>query len=310
MVTAALCISEVISMKVRAEDESLHLPPPTENPLWIESYAFNGYDPVRGIGVTIYRGVKPVSEVMLETVTLHSRDHLLFFRNQEWFKGEYFLESCSMKIEPLFPLKKWKIQAGDFFQKVKNGTPSHGSEEVELDLYFDSHTPPYRYSTNRGNRYEQPGSLRGTVRIGDELIDFEGRGIRDHSWEIRNVPAWEAFYWLMGCFRSGEAVSFTYMRIGSNPLCHGWLRTEKYHEIHSIQVNPVFSGDVVKKCRILLETSEKERELNIRTISFIPMPAELISFVSLPAEQRKGRVIESSVELDGGEGKGFMWYGR
>lgn len=296
-------------MHVCAQDEYLHHPPSSQDPLWVESYAFNGYDPVSELGIVIYVGIKPSLRTKLETVALYSRNPL-FLQNLEYFRKEDVFESGCVKIEPLLPLKKWRIQVNDSFHKTKNGCLSNGTKRANLDLYFDSVTPLYRFSTNRGNRYEQPGFLRGQVRIGEDVVDFEGRGIRDHSWEIRNVPAWGTFYWLMGCFESGEAVSFTFMNVGSDSLCHGWLKTDVYHEIRSIEINPKVHRDILRKCQAIIKTDERELELNLQILSFLSIPSELIFFASLPTEQKESKIVENLVELNEGKGHGFMWHGR
>jgi len=295
-------------MEMKAEDEYLH-PPLLNDPLWMESYHFNGYDPANKMGITIYRGIKSVLRFKVEIVTLYAGNPLLF-RNPEEFESEDTLNVGSLKMEPLQPLKKWRIQMNDSFQKIENGNPSNTFREVKFDLYFDSNTSIYAFSTHRGNRYEQPGLLKGRMKIGEKTIDFEGRGIRDHSWEIRNVPNWGEYYWLMGCFGSGEAVSFSYMRVDSNPMCHGWLKTDKYNEVRNVQVSPRFSGEFLKRCKINVETSKKELELSLQVISFLPIPKELMTHGSLPTEERKRKSVENLIELDGGKGYGIMWYGR
>jgi hypothetical protein len=296
-------------MQVSVEEEYLHLPPSSKNLLWIESYAFNGYDPVKEIGIVTYTGINPASGVKIETITLHSKDPL-FFQNIENFEKEDAFESGVVRMEPLIPLKKWRIYMKDSFKKIENGYLSHSFKEVELDLHFDSITPPYRFFTNRGDRYEQPGLLKGKVRIGEETMDFKGRGIRDHSWEIRNVPTWGQFYWLMGCFTSGESVSFTYMGMDDNSLCHGWLRTGEYHEIQRVQMNPGFSGNFLRECQMCIETSRKVINLNVEVLSNFSFPQKLISFVS-PSQRKimKTIVVENLVQLEK-RGYGFLWYGK
>ena len=47
-----------------------------------------------------------------------------------------------------------------------------------------------------GRHYEQPGSLAGTILVGDERLSLAGAGMRDHSWGVRDwqsVPYWRWF---------------------------------------------------------------------------------------------------------------------
>ena len=49
------------------------------------------------------------------------------------------------------------------------------------------------YSWTRATRYEIPCRVSGTVRVGDEEIEFAGPGQRDHSWGHRD---WWASDWM------------------------------------------------------------------------------------------------------------------
>jgi hypothetical protein len=287
-------------MEVKAEDEYLHFPA-SDNPLWWENYQFNGYDPVRRIGISIYTAIKPVLGFKEDYIIIHKRPPL-FFRKQRKLSSGNTLELGSLKMESLQILRKWRIRAKDFFQRTENGNPSNITEDVKFDLCFDSDKSPYGFTTERGDRYEQPGLLKGEIGIGEKVVDFEGRGIRDHSWEIRNILGWGEWFWHMGCFESGEALSFTYMKNCGQSVFHGWRRTDNYCEIRNIQLDPTFSGAVLKECHMEIETSRDRIEVN----------SKLISFVSIPIKEdlSKRRVIETLVELDKGKGYGFLWYGR
>lgn len=280
---------------ITPEDEYQH--PPQENPLWWENYYFNGYDPVKKIGITTYVGIKPVLGVREEIIIVYAGDPLLFRNEKELEKNA--LTSGSLQMEPVELLKKWRIYMKDSFQKTKD-SPLSDSEEVEFDLLFESDIPPFGYSTNRGTRYEQPGILRGRIFIGGNTVGFHGRGIRDHSWEIRFVPSWGEWYGLMGCLPFGF-VTCAYMDIKGSKLCQGWVRTDTYSEIQGIQVDPVFSGDILKECRITMDTVETTLEIDSHVISFVSL--------SMGEEQGRSDVRETLVHLDE-NGHGFLWYGK
>ena len=47
-----------------------------------------------------------------------------------------------------------------------------------------------------GHHYEQPGSLAGVLEVGGARVPIAGRGMRDHSWGVRDwqaVPYWRWF---------------------------------------------------------------------------------------------------------------------
>lgn len=296
-------------MEVKAEDEYEHLPP-LEDPLWIESYAFNGYDPIKRIGIAIYTGKNPATGSKLETATLYLKNPLFFHNQERVGKGDALMLG-SVKMEPLQLLKKWGIRIRDSFQNTENGVPVNAVEEVDFNLYFESHTQPYGFSTNRGVRYEQLGTLKGKVQIGEEMISFSGTGLRDHSWEIRNISNWGEWYWLMGCFESGEAVSLMYMKAEGRAIVYGWQKIDRYYEIHDVQISPVFLRDTLRECHMKIVTSKEELDLDVEVLSFVSFPEKLISF-ALPSnkrELRKSKVTENLVQLDE-VGYGFMWCER
>jgi hypothetical protein len=63
--------------------------------------------------------------------------------------------------------------------------------EVELELVWETDGVPYAWRAS--TRYEIPCRVRGVVRIGQETIELEGPGQRDHSWGSRD---WWAFDWM------------------------------------------------------------------------------------------------------------------
>jgi hypothetical protein len=65
-----------------------------------------------------------------------------------------------------------------------------------LDLEWETDGGVYPYPGN--TRYEVPCLVHGEVLVGDEVIDFEGVGQRDHSWGVRD-------WWSLGwCWTSGR----------------------------------------------------------------------------------------------------------
>lgn len=283
-------------IKVIPEDEYLHVP--KEDPLWWENYHFNAYDPVEKVGITTYAAVKPFLGVREEIVTLYPGDPLFFQKQTNLEKDA--LVSGSLKMEPLQPLKKWRIQMKDSFQKTENTIPLNDTEKVEFDLHFEHDMTPYRYTTERGDRYEQPGSLKGKIQIGDTTINFNGKGIRDHSWEIRNIRSWGEYYAFMGRFGPG-VISCVYMQTGSAYISHGWVRTGKCFKIINVQVNPAYSGDVLKECTMHIETSDGVLEFHTRLLSSVT--------ISMGKEQKKAKAVEMLMDLEIGNnyGHGFLW---
>jgi len=60
-----------------------------------------------------------------------------------------------------------------------------------FDLEWDTDGLPFRWPEGM-NRYEIPCNVHGEILVGEERIEFEGPGQRDHSWGVRDwwTPAW------------------------------------------------------------------------------------------------------------------------
>lgn len=68
-------------------------------------------------------------------------------------------------------------------------SPKHGGRPVNEDR-----TEPELDSDNSFTKahYEQQFTVNGTIRVADELLDIDGRGLRDKSWGPRH---WQAIFW-------------------------------------------------------------------------------------------------------------------
>lgn len=277
------------------EDEYEHTP--LDNPLWREGYHFNGYDAEKEIGVTISIGIRPALKMKEEVAAVHKKgDTLLLLKVREVTHNAL---SVGVTMEPKELLKKWDVSVKDSFQKVEKGNPLKTSKNVECDLQFVYALPVSGYSTERGIRYEQPGILKGEITLEDSLFTFKGKGIRDHSWEIRDMTQWEEWYSFM-VWTTSRFFMLTYVKQDDTVSCEGWVSRElesdpMYSSVRSIQVNPTFSGDVLKTCVLTVETAKESLTLNPKVISFILLPMG-------------AKIMETVVSFEEG-GSGFLWYG-
>jgi hypothetical protein len=67
---------------------------------------------------------------------------------------------------------------------------------LAFDLTWETDGPG-GYQFTQLTRYEIPCHVRGRIGVGDESIDFEGHGQRDHSWGVRD---WWTTVW---CWNAG-----------------------------------------------------------------------------------------------------------
>ena len=101
---------------------------------------------------------------------------------------------------------------------------------------------------------------------------------------------------VMGWYRS-YPLSFALME-GDTISIVGWLKTDDYHQINNIEIDPKYAGNIIEECIMKIETSQ----------TLLEMKSRLLSFFSFSREERgkKITVTETLVELD--NGYAFFWY--
>jgi hypothetical protein len=109
--------------------------------------------------------------------------------------------------ECALPFELWRISvagAGRAFARAEDlALAPDDYEEVELagELRFTAWTKPVTFASGltgavASHHYEQPGSLSGVLEIDGDRVAIAGRGMRDHSWGVRDwqaVPYWRWF---------------------------------------------------------------------------------------------------------------------
>jgi hypothetical protein len=105
------------------------------------------------------------------------------------------------------PLKMWQIRfegAGRLFERAEHvATRRDDYETVEVhgDLRFMAWHDPLSFRSGltdgvASSHYEQAGSIAGTIEVAGTRHPLAGRGMRDHSWGVRDwqgVPYWRWF---------------------------------------------------------------------------------------------------------------------
>jgi hypothetical protein len=85
-----------------------------------------------------------------------------------------------------------------------------------LDLEWDTDGSAYAYPPGT-TRYEVPCRVHGEVLVGDERIELDAIGQRDHSWGIRDW--WSlGWTWTAGWLDDGTRFHGTAVRLGDDPV--------------------------------------------------------------------------------------------
>jgi hypothetical protein len=136
-----------------------------------------------------------------------------------WLPGQGFLLSFArtgladeiaagpVRYECDLPLVLWRLEfegEGRLFERaehVATKRDSYDTVDVTASLRFTAWHDPLSFHSGltqgvAAAHYEQPGSLAGTIEIGSRRHPVAGRGMRDHSWGVRDwqgVPYWRWF---------------------------------------------------------------------------------------------------------------------
>jgi hypothetical protein len=172
---------------------------------WSDSFYFGGGD---GQGLAFYSrvGRRPNEDVTEGAVGI-------------WLPGQGFLlsfaraglaeqvEAGPVRFDCELPLKLWELRfegAGRLFERaehVATRREDHETVEFRAALRFTAWREPlsFRSGLTEGvatSHYEQPGSIAGTIEVAGRRHPLAGRGMRDHSWGLRDwqaVPYWRWF---------------------------------------------------------------------------------------------------------------------
>lgn len=130
--------------------------------------------------------------------------------------------SCELIAEE--PLERWRVRASATAEEFDDpaavirrepGTPT----PVELDLTWHSQGEAYHYGVS--TRYEISARVTGTIRVGDEVIDVQAPGQRDHSWAVRDW--WEfGWCWSAGALDDGTRFHLSDIRIPRGGVGFGY----------------------------------------------------------------------------------------
>jgi len=186
-------------------DEGRHPPGPEE--LWNESWYFDFTDEAGSLGGYVRLGLYPNLGVAwywaclvgegrsLVTVIDHEvplpRDGSLEIRG-EGLWADHTVETA---------LDHMTLGCEAFATGLDDPEDTYGSlrgDRVAFGLDLEWETDGGTYAYPGVTRYEVPCRVHGEILVGDEQIDFDGWGQRDHSWGVRD-------WWTLGwCWTSGR----------------------------------------------------------------------------------------------------------
>jgi hypothetical protein len=176
-----------------------------EQDQWSDSFYFGGGD---GSGLAFYSriGRRPnegITEGALG-IWLPGQGFLLSFARTELADE---IESGPVGYSCAVPLVLWDLGfegEGRLFERAEHLATRRDAYEtvaVRARLRFTAWHEPLSFRSGlaegvASTHYEQPGSVAGTIEVGGRRHPLTGRGMRDHSWGVRDwqaVPYWRWF---------------------------------------------------------------------------------------------------------------------
>ncbi len=188
-------------LRPKPEDEGRHPPGPEE--LWNESWYFDAISDDRRLGVYARIGRLPNLDACMYTacvcgpgrpsimlaaeMPLPDADDDAQVVHSDVAHGEHHVEA---------PLERFRVTLqGTAGAHEDESAPLRREDgepvEIGFDLVWETEGVPYAW--RQSTRYEIPCRVSGTIRVGDEEIEFSGPGQRDHSWGSRD---WWAVDWM------------------------------------------------------------------------------------------------------------------
>jgi len=157
--------------------------------------------------------------------------------------------------------------------------------------------------------YEQHTAVRGTIRVGDEVVDLDGLGLRDKSWGPRYWQSLSWYRWLPMIFSRDFAMMLSIVDRAGEPTRGGMvLIGDEYHTIRDCRIESEWDSDGYQTAmHCWARTDHEEYEIDGTVLSMIPLRNRRTTD---DGEQLVTRITEAmtSFECNGMVGMGMSEY--
>lgn len=212
-------------MTLHDDDERLHTAPDPLPGNWQENLFFICWDLETATGLVAHVQRAPGADVQAAQVAVAVDGELA----SATFTAPYSARSLvpELRATPVEPWRRWTLQLDG---KAAGGTDSlgllanrpGGDTVVAADLTLESSLPVADFAAGlaavvdgmRADRsgpqmgdqqhYEQGGTWRGRLRVGDRERTTAGLFVRDHSWGIRHEHTNFQAFWTASCLDGGR----------------------------------------------------------------------------------------------------------
>ena len=173
---------------------------------WSESYYFNFVDPNTRIGMFTRMGFRPNNgwADALHVIYLGGKRVAFTYGRRDIgtdlsvYDGD--LAAGGLKLSCEAHHERWRIQYDGPAQDIDNAeillTRSKARPDgwfnpatLKMDVVFNCLTEPHHAAQGVRGHFEQSGAVKGTIKLGSEIFEVNGFGVRDKSWGPRDWGA-------------------------------------------------------------------------------------------------------------------------
>ncbi|MBO6558158.1 MAG: hypothetical protein JJ934_13360 [Pseudomonadales bacterium] len=234
---------------VKPEDDFTHPLGPEQN--FNESVYFNFFDRQNNRGGFIRMGNRANEGYAEMTVIVFNSDGSAFFNykkpeisnNDEWNAGGARVQVLAPgeKLRTTYQGSALHMANPRDMQDPGKAFKNNPFRKIDIDLFHEGVGPLFGHVGEPGDgndfaraHYEQHMRVSGSIKIeGEPDIDFNGHGLRDHSWGPRYWQSIRSYRWITGNFGDdlGMVLSVVGDRIGG--MFH---RGEEFIQVKDIKL--------------------------------------------------------------------------
>lgn len=270
------------------EDDYTHELGPEEN--FNESVYFNFFDPQQNRGGFVRIGNRANEGYAEMTVIVWNPDGSALFNyakpdishNDAWDAGGLKVEivSPAETVNTTFDGQAVYLKEPKDMQDPGKAFKSNPYHRLRINLQHEAVGPLYGHvgDPDDGNQFarahtEQHMRVSGNIRMGDEAaIDFNGWGLRDHSWGPRYWQATPSYRWITGNFGDdlGMIVRTNADGEGGGLFQEGQNLVRITHTKLTTEYEPGTNFHKALRAELTLEDG-RERVLEGRVMGYIPL---------------------------------------
>lgn len=191
-------------------------------------------------------------------------------------------------------------------EPLRTGQLSYSHDEVSMDIAFEAMHEPYLYSSAPAgcpsfvakDRMEQSGRVRGTLRIGDRVIEVDTMGHRDHSWGTRDWRMMQHYKWIEAQTPEAAVHVFEINAKGRRDVYGYVFKDGTLSPVATADFDIVFGDRMVEETVNIAILDEAGRETSLSGTRFADVDLLVSPYATLVD-------ICMAVEIDGERGAGY-----